>query len=426
MNLIKEILSKPLFKATSLNGLSIILKIAIGFITSKFIALFVGPAGMALVGNLRNFLTSIEAVGTLGFENGIVKYVAEHKDENEKLQKTLSTIFISVLVSCGILIIILLLFSDYFNTILFGNVPHFSFIFRILALALPFYIGNLVVIAAINGLNEYKRVIYLNIIGSCIGLVVSVFLISSFRIEGAMLSLIVTPALLFFISFMMLNRQIPLFGNIRFRHLDFAFLKDLSSYSIMALVAALIGPAVYLLIRKNIIATIGIIEAGFWESMCRISSFYFIFITSIITIYFLPKLSLAKNNGETKSLFLKYYKGIMPVFIIGVAGIYLFREIIIHLLFTKEFLPVSKLFFWQLAGDVFKAASFIMGFQFYAKKLTGAFIVSEIFSLAVLYFSSLYFLSVYGIEGVVMAHAFTYFVYFITLGIYFRKIFRWI
>lgn len=421
MGILKEILSKPLFRATTLNGLSIILKIAIGFITSKFIAVFVGPAGMALVGNMRNFLTSIEAIGTLGFENGIIKYVAEHKEEKEKLQKTLSTIFVSVLASCCILMIVLLLFSEYFNDTLFGAQFHFSFVFRLLALALPFYIGNIVVIAAINGLNEYKRVIQLNIIGSCIGLIVSVLLIWQLRIEGAMLSLIVTPALLFFVSFVTLNKEVPLFQNIRFRNLSTAFLKDLSSYSIMALVAALIGPAVYLLIRKNIIENIGIEEAGFWESICRISSYYFIFITSIITIYFLPKLSLAKNNRETKSLFLKYYKGIMPVFIIGVVGIYLFREIIINVLFTKEFLPVTKLFFWQLIGDVFKAASFILGFQFYAKKLTRAFIVSEIFSLAVLYFSSLYFLSVYQIEGVVMAHAFTYLVYFITLSVYFRK-----
>ena len=89
MKFLKEIATKPLFKVTSLNGISILIKFLIGFITSKVIAVFVGPSGMALVGNLRNFLTTTEAFASLGFENGVVKYVAEQKDEKEKLRQKL-------------------------------------------------------------------------------------------------------------------------------------------------------------------------------------------------------------------------------------------------------------------------------------------------------------------------------------------------
>jgi PST family polysaccharide transporter len=166
---------------------------------------------------------------------------------------------------------------------------------------------------------------------------------------------------------------------------------------------------------------LGIEQAGFWEAMGRISSYYFLFISSIIGIYFLPKLTIATTNQETKSLFWEYYKGILPVFIIGVVIIYFLRDFIVQLLFTKEFLPVSKLFFWQLVGDTFKAASIILGYQFFAKKMTIAFIVFEIFSLTVLYVSSIFFVSIFSIEGVVIAHALTFCTYFLTLGIYFRK-----
>ena len=129
MKSLKEILSKPLFIATSLNGISIIFKICIGFVTSKVIAIFVGPSGMALLGNLRNFLTSTEAFATLGFENGVVKYVAEHKKEEQKLQQTLSTILISVLSICIVLSVILFFFSNYFNTSIFGATYQYAFVF---------------------------------------------------------------------------------------------------------------------------------------------------------------------------------------------------------------------------------------------------------------------------------------------------------
>lgn len=421
MKFIKEILSKPLFKAISLNGISILLKVAIGFITSKVIAVFVGPSGMALVGNLRNFLTTTEAFATLGFENGVVKYVAEHKQEEVKLKQTLSTIFLSVLVVCVLLSLGLFLFSDYFNSSIFGVAYQYAFVFKALAIALPFYIGNIFLIATINGLGEYKKVIYINSIGSCIGLVVSVLLILKLNTEGALLSIILTPSLLFLVSFLSINKEIAIFKVVHSKFYNLSFLKSLSSYSLMALVSAVFGPMVLLSIRKNIILNLGIEQAGFWEAMSRISSYYFMFITSLIGIYFLPKLAMAKDNKETKSLFWEYYKGILPVFIVGMVTIYFLRDFIIQVLFTKQFLPVSKLFFWQLIGDTFKAASFILGYQFYAKKLTKAFIFFELFSLAVLYFSSIYFISIYQIEGVVMAYAVTYGVYLVSLSIYFRK-----
>jgi PST family polysaccharide transporter len=394
---------------------------AIGIITSKVIAVFVGPSGMALVGNLRNFITTTEAFATLGFENGVVKYVAEHKNEEEKLKQSLSTIFISVLGVCFVLSLGLFLFSNYFNNSIFGSEYHYAFVFKALAFALPFYIGNIFLIATINGLGEYKKVIYVNSIGSCIGLGVSLVLISKLKTEGALLAIILTPSLLFLVSFLSINKEIAIFKVVHSKFYNFYFLKNLTSYSLMALVSAVFGPMVLLAIRKNIILNLGIEQAGFWEAISRISSYYFLFITSLIGIYFLPKLVMSKDNKETKVLFWEYYKGILPLFIVGMVIIYFLRDFIIQILFTKQFLPVSKLFFWQLIGDTFKAASFILGYQFYAKKLTKAFIFFELLSLAILYFSSIYFVSQYNIEGIVMAHAFTYSIYLATLSIYFRK-----
>jgi hypothetical protein len=189
----------------------------------------------------------------------------------------------------------------------------------------------------------------------------------------------------------------------------------------MALVSSVLGPLVYLAIRNNIIETLGIDQAGYWETMTRISSYYLLFVTTILAVYFLPKLSVAKNTQETKTVFWSFYKGILPVFILGVTIVYFTRFFIVKLLFTQEFLQVTGLFFWQLVGDVLKVASLILGYQFFAKKLTVSFIVAELLSLSITYFSSIFLVSIYGLQGVVMAHALTYFLYLIGIGVYFRK-----
>lgn len=421
MNFNREIFKSSLFKVTSLNSVSVVLKIITGLISSKIIAVFLGAPGMALVGNMRNFFTSVETISTLGFQNGIVKYSAENQENESELKKVISTIFFSLIGASVIFGLILFLFATNWNDEVFGSDFSYDFVFKILALTLPFYVINLFLISVINGFGKFKAVIFINIFGNLIGLLVSMFLIYRYNVAGALISIAITPALLFFISLFYSAKEFSLTKNISLSSFDFSIIKNLSSYSIMALVYGFIGPLVYLAIRNNIIENLGIDQAGYWSAMERISSNYLLFISTLLSVYFLPKLVLAQNNLETKKVFWSYYKTILPVFILGLSFIYIFRNIIVKILFTEDMLPVSNLFFWQLVGDVFKASSIILGYQFFAKKMTKAFVITEIFSLMTLYFSSIYFVNIFQIEGIVIAHAFTYGVYLLVLSIYFRR-----
>jgi O-antigen/teichoic acid export membrane protein len=410
-----------LFKITSLNSLSVALKIGIGLITSKILAIFVGPSGMALVGNLRNFSSSLESISTLGFSNGIVKYVAEKKKENEQLYKIISTAFICLLVITIILSFILYFFASFWNKQIFGNDFDYRIVFKATALVLPWYAISVFLLSLINGLGKFKNVIWINILGNIIGLLVSLYMILHFKTLGALLSIVISPALLFFVTFYFINKEFNFLRTIKFRYFDFRVLKNLSSYSLMALVSSVLGPIVYLAIRKNVIQIVGLEQAGYWETIVRISSYYMMFVTTILSVYFLPKLAVAQNNQETKKIFWSFYKHILPVFAVALIVIYFSRFFIIKLLFTDEFMPVTALFFWQLIGDVFRTASWILGFQFFAKKMTKAFIISEIASLAVLYFSSHCLVVLFGIHGVVMAQALDNFIYLLVLCVYFRR-----
>ncbi len=421
MNFIKKIFQTQLFKISALNSFSVLVRLGIGLITSKLLAVFVGPGGLALVGNFRNFTSSLESLSTLGFQTGIVKYVAENKDNKLQLQKIISTVFISLIVVTVLMSGVLFFFAFYWNEKIFGNSYEYQFVFKVAALTLPLIAVSVFFISVINGLGNYKKVIWTTILGSIIGLLVSLYLVINYKIEGALLAVIISPAILFFFVFYLLNKELPFLDFLSLRCFDSQILKKLSSYSLMILVSAILSPLVLISIRNRVITNIGIEQAGYWETITRLSSFYMLFSSTILTVYFFPKLAEAKNNLETKQVFWSYYKSILPLFVIGLTVIYFLRFFIIELLFTKEFLPVSSLFFWQLLGDVFKVASLILGFQFFAKKLTMAFILSEIFSFVVLYFLSIYLITIFGLQGVVIAHALDNFIYLLVLGVYFRK-----
>ena len=411
----------PLFKITSLNSISVLIKIGIGVVTSKFLAIFIGPTGMALVGNFRNFLTSVESISTLGFQNGIVKYVAENEKDNDQLKKIFSTLFftlvvVSILVGC-----ILFLFAHFWNTLIFGNNFKYSFVFKVLAIVLPWYISSIFLIAIINGLGKFNQVIYINVLGNILGLVITIFLILNLKLSGALLAIVISPTLLFFVTFYIFSKSFSVQDSIKWQYFDFEIIKNLSHYFIMVLVSGVFGSIVYLVIRNYIIANIGLKEAGFCETMSRFSTYYMLFINTLLTLYYYPKLVLAKNNNETKAIFWDFFKNVLSIFGLGLVVIYFLRIYIIRILFSHQFDPVADLFMWQLIGDFLKAASWILGLQFFAKKMTKSFIITEVLSLTILYISSVYFINIYKMEGVVMAHALTYFLYLIVLSIYFRK-----
>lgn len=422
MNFFKQIFQSQTARITSLNSISVILKVTIGLITSKLLAVFVGPSGLALIGNLRNFISSLENVAALGFQNGVVKYVAENEKDQTQISKIMTSVFAVLFVLAVLLSSILFGFSDYFNQKIFGNNTNYLFVIKALALALPFYTISTFFLAFINGLGKYRNVILTNIAGNIIGLVASVLLIYEYKTFGALLSIVITPALLFIFTYYYLNKEINIIKSISSKNFDFEIIKKMSSFSLMALVSAVFGPIILFAIRQEIIASYGLEQAGFWESMSRISSNYLMFVTTILTIYFLPRLIKANTNQDTKKVFGDYFKYILTLFTIGAIFIYFSRDYIIKILFTEKFMQISNLFFWQLIGDVFKVASLILGYQFFAKRLTKAYIIFEIFGLLLLYFASIIFLKLNGLEGVIFAQALENFVYFIVLIIYFRKI----
>ena len=416
---IKKIIQQPLFKITSLNSIHILLKLIFGFITSKALAIFVGANGMAYVGNFRAFLNVLENFSLLGIQNAVVKYVSEYHNDKINLKSVLATFGVLLLTSSIAISLFLILGADYLSNQIFNHSEIYSYVFYIIAIVFPLYVFSTFCISVVNGFQEYKSVIYIQIISSAIALIFSVFFISYYSTIGALFSLIFAPIFVFFVSLFYLKKYIRFRDFLSIKFFDFKIVKNLSEYVLMALVSGVIGSFVLLEIRTDIVAITGLQQAGIYEGLQRISSYYLLFVSSIMALYFYPK--LAETNANTKEIVFHYLKTIIPLFAIGLLIIYFLRKYIILLLFSSEFESMESLFLWQLIGDVLKATSLIFGTILIAKKQTKVFIVTEVISLCIMYFSSNWMLNAIGINGIVIAHTFTFFMYLVVLVIYFRK-----
>lgn len=419
MSEIKKIIQQPLFKITSLNSIHILLKLIFGFITSKTLALFVGANGMAYVGNFRAFLNVVENFSLLGIQNAIIKYISEYQHDTTKLKSVLATFGLLLLSSSIAISIVLILGAKYWSNQIFYPSEIYSNVFYFVAIVFPLYVFSTFCISVVNGFQEYKKVIYIQIISSGIALVFSLFLIYYYSTFGALVSLALAPVFVFFVCLFYLKNLISISDVFSFQNFNFSVVKNLSEYVLMALVSGVIGSFVLLEIRTDIVTITGLQNAGIYEGLQRISSYYLLFVSSIMTLYFYPK--IAAKNSNLNAIIINYLKTIIPIFTFALVLIYIFRKVIIQVLFSSEFETMESLFLWQLLGDLLKAISLIFGTILIANKKTKVFIITEIISLSILYFSSNWMLYTIGINGIVMAHTFTYFMYLLVLVIYFRK-----
>ncbi len=401
-----------LFKVANLNTTTIITRIIAGILTSKAIAIFIGVEGMALIGNLRNFLSVIQTFSVLGFYNGLVKSISEFKHDAFKLSQTLSTAYYF-----GFLATILIAFFCYYNAeslniFLFSANYNNAYIIKIMALALPFYALNMFSFSIMNGFSKFKILLIINIIGQILGLFVTLILIYQNNIDGALVAAVIAPSLILLITFVGFMNQRSLVTSIKISNVSFSVLKKFGPFAILAFVTAIAIPMVSIVIRNYIIEVVGIKEAGYWEAMQRISDYYLMFINSLMTLYFLPRFSEIDNSKEFRKEVFSFYKTTMPIFGIGLVLIYLLRSFLVTLIFSDAFEPTQDLFFWQILGDFVKVLSIVIAYQFIAKKMFLHFIIIQIFLVVIMYLSSIYLIDIFGVKGAVMGHFVSYLMHY--------------
>ncbi len=411
-NLVNYFNAKILVKVISLKSLSVLTRIIAGLFTSKAIAIFIGAEGLALIGNLRNFVTSAQTLGTLGYYKGVVRYVDRFKDDLVRLSKTLSTVFYSGFIATFLVSLFCYLRADFINDLIFPTYNNYVYIIKIFAIVLPFYALNMYSFSIMNGFSKYKMLLILNIIGQILSLSIALLLIYQRKLDGALLSVAISESLIFLITLVGIINRKSLTPLLSVNNVSLEYFKNLSSYTLVAFFPLVLVPIVTLMIRSYIIDTIGYRDAGFWEAMMRISKYYLMIVSLLIGIYIMPGFSEINNIKQFKKRLFSYYKTIVPLLALGFVGIYFLKSFIVKTVFSSEFIPVKDLFLWQLLGDFIKILSMIIAYQFLAKKMYWHYIISEAFFVVILYTTSVYFVNCFGVKGAVIAHFVSYVMYY--------------
>ena len=400
-----------LIKTSLLNAIAVVIKMLTLLGINKVLAIYVGPAGYAALGQFQNAVQMITTFASGAINTGVVKYTAEYHDDEEKQRtvwRTAGTIAFTGALVTGLLVVI-------FSKSLAGwflKDESYSGVFVWFAATLIFFVFNTLLLAILNGKKEIHRYVVANIAGSLFALTVTSFMVIKFGLYGALVALAVYQSLTFFVTLLLCYKASWFKLKFLFGQIDISTAKNLAKYTAMALVGATSVPLCHILIRNHIGITLGWESAGYWEAMWRLSTAYLMLVTTILSVYYLPRFSELKEAVMINKEVLNGYKLIMPLAISCGVIIYFFRDMIIRLLFSNEFAGMEVLFFWQIVGDMFKIGSFILGYLFLSKARFKLFIFIEVYFAVQFYLFVMYFVGSFGLEGAAVAYMLNYLICF--------------
>jgi len=412
---------KKLLTITFLSGMLTLLRMCCGFVISKIIAVYTGPTGLAVLGQLQSFASICNGVINASVSSGVVRYTSEHADDpSEKF-----TLWWKAGVQVGLIIYaclcpIVIILSPVLSELVFNSNEYSTYIILI-GLLLPFSLLGTLLNSVLNGLQQYKRFVFTGMVSVIISFAFMCVLTISYGVKGALMAATLQAAILG-LTLAISCARFSWFGLRNFwGRIDKKQRTDINKYLTMAMVSALTLPVAQVCIRKILIAEVGWDMTGQWQSVWKISEVYLSVITIALSTYFMPKLAKLKSVGEIQKEIHSVVLVILPAIMIMSLSIYFSRDFIIQILFTSEFVKARDLFMVQLIGDVLKIWSWIYAYPMLSRAAVKWYVSTEIVFCLVWVIMSFVLIRLMGVHGANLAYTFTYGLYLIFMMLNMKK-----
>lgn len=399
-------MGRSAFAAATAHGL----RMLVALVIIKMIALQLGPSGLAELGNLMNAITVISVFAGGGIVTGIAKKVAEFNHRPHHMTRVIGSAFYYGLAFSVAIMAIGVVAAIPISRFLFGT-TEYAWLSPCLGFAQFLCFIGMATIAIANGLRRSDLFAIITITGYLSALPPAFILIYLFGLPGAALALALSISCVALPALVVIIKS-PITRNIRLR-INRTDALMFFRFSLMALASAVLYPATEVLIRTNIISAMGTVDAGYWQAMTRLSGAYLGFFTMYLMATCMPTVSSLPHRQDVVKFTYSTIVRLGGSFLIAAILIYVFRNYIILILFSRSFIPMEELFIWQLVGDFFRISAYVIGIIGVAKAATKIYIIAELTQC--LMYGGLAALIIHNggnVVNIMQAYALSYFLYF--------------
>lgn len=334
-----------------------VLNLVFGIVRNKVFALTIGVSGLGIIGQLVNLNNFVIAFISLGIPLGITKFVSElsSQNNNDNILFLLKRTLLLLLAFSMILAIILIIFSESISFFIWNDIQYDNLII-FLSLSFPISIITIVFDAYIRGMKRFN-LFTINAIGTgVIGTIVFVASAIIFFVDGIGFAYLLSAVICLLYSYYLLKRN-NLFSIKKIlgaRGKSDVFIRNIIKLGIASVIVGAMNQLSFLFIRSRMISEFGLVVNGYYQTIIGMSSNYFLLFSMILGVYSLPALSSIANNDEFNQEINNTLKISTFLIVPVVTLMFVFREQIVVLLFSKDFNEATHLFYYYLFGDFFR------------------------------------------------------------------------
>ena len=353
-------------------------RLVVGFASIKVTAVFLGPAGIALVGQAGNFLTLVQ--GTLGnaIQTAVTKMTAEREAAGELSHLPLWGTAVRLAIGLGLAVgALVVLLNRPLSAWLFGREDLWPVVVLV-GVILPFTMLNVVLNGILTGLKQFRLISFANMGATVLGAAIFISLSYASGLMGGLFGTLLAVACALLVT-LAIVRSTKVIEVSRFlAHWRPELLPSIFAFYPMLLVHAAAEPLTLLLVRDALIGAAGVDQAGLWQATLRLSNIYTLVLLTTLSMYSLPTLSAISDPRRFRSTMFGMAVKMGAATAVAALAIYLCRDLVVRAVFTSAFLPVRDLLGVQLLGDVFNLASWPLHSALMAQNRSKTYMVLEV------------------------------------------------
>jgi PST family polysaccharide transporter len=370
---------RQILRSSSIIGGASVINIVLSIARMKAAAIFLGPAGVGLIGLLTNLTGLATTMAGMGVGNVGVRQIAEAAGKSDEVAIAQArramfwaTLFMAVL-GAGVFWLLRGVLAEkvLHDTTLSADVGW-------LALAVGLAIASASQNALLNGLRRIGDLSRVSVYSGLLSAVLGVAVLAVWGRSGLLAFLLIAPAASFMLGHWYVSR-LPKVAEVK---VPFSELRQ--QWSILAklgfafMLSGLVATLGQLIVRSLIQKELGLQDLGYFQAAWAISMTYIGFVLGAMGADYYPRLTATINDHAAVNRMVNEQTEVAlllagPVFLAMMA----LAPWVIQLLYSPKFHPAMDVLHWQILGDILKVASWPLGFIILAAGDGKTFVVSE-------------------------------------------------
>jgi PST family polysaccharide transporter len=398
-----------------------VIRMALGLVSAKVSAVYLGPPGVALVAQIGNLIQVAQGTIGNGTQTAVVKLTAIRQEQREPMVALWSTALAMVMCASLIYVVVSVSAARALTNLLLSSEEYRSAILLSSIVVVAALIET-VVVSALNGLKRIDLVAKAAIASTLLEVLTYTLLIAKFGLWGGVygISAVYVAKLV--------ATLIVAFGSKAIRARDFLgpfswpLARVIAGFYPMLLAQSFALPMSQILVRNTIIDRLGLDSAGYLQAVWRLSDIYLSVFTTALGMFFIAHYSSLPEGAARRQMLRRTVIQVVLLTASAAAVLYVFRYLVFELVLSRKFLPAADLLPMQLLGDVFKMAAYVMQMTLVADGRASLYIAIAVGGPAIYVVLTSVLLPSWSGQAAPIAYATSHVVAFTVLGLALQRI----